>query len=1087
MSLLSNSFKFGKITIDKNYCMTNDEIKNIDPSLYPNVFPIWNTDDNCLYMMYKQDNGEIRLSSLKNMEWTDNPAILYPTISNGILTWELRYLSASEEIPEVNITGKSAYEVWKDLGNEGSEEDFINSLKGKNGVDGEDGVSPIIEIGANGNWYVNNIDTGASAKGDKGDPGNDGIDGENGKSAYEVWKAIEGNEDKTIEEFLESLKGEPGNDGINGINGEDGVDGLDGKSAYEVWKDLGNEGSEEDFIASLKGDPGEAGVDGEDGTDGINGKSAYEVWKESDESNADKTVDDFLNSLKGLPGDKGDKGIDGIDGENGKSAYEVWKAIEGNEDKTEEDFFNSLKGEPGEAGKDGVDAKKNAVDNYYNEIVTDPNIIFDDDLQHRLTYFLSTISSDEEPPVNARIINLGWINGSGLQLAITDNVEICVRYCAIDGNYGGWVKFIHMNNLNTYLNSAYVSKEAETTIINNEDGSLYNASLPTAFTSHGEESITEFFKEIRSGFYTVYQTSDESWYNAFILKHKNGVHGGAADNYGIMIFSSMDKDSDLKWNQLIQGVIKPEKILLDSTNYSKYIQNIDNRLMLKKGSYVTQEYGTEGEAGYINFARITIKAEYANYPCILLISGRGRTVPMLLSVNFTSVNNTDPELLKFYRLLSEDYDVFIYKSGTSQWDLYAPKNGADGRVDVLNVYTAEHYEISYPNVQVTLSQSTWQKAQTAGNIKYAHTIYDSASTTYWNFKLGQNGLNYGSVGNQILATASGDQAILPLDKRELMGRACEAGNEINFGGWRSSKVWLNYKDGVTNNNSNIEIVALNIGNGKGELTRLGARGIIGKEYSPVTNVHYAAALDMRDNGSEIIMYNTGNSNNGIIIQIPAVEPNANTPSIIPGIKDKGQIGGSNVRWNQFHSVNALSTTSDRNEKENISYIGQNSEYITFMSDETLKEFIRGFLPVIYNRINGESGRPHHGFIAQDIEELLQKLEISDHAGFIKSPKTRIIEVEKEVEVDEKVINEETGEEETVLVAKTIKETKEEVIEGEYVYSLRYEEFIADIVRFIQLQDKEIDALKHKVIDQDNEINDLKTRLERLENLLIKEE
>ena len=36
--------------------------------------------------------------------------------------------------------GKSAYEVWLDEGNVGTEEDFLESLKGENGVDGHDGV-----------------------------------------------------------------------------------------------------------------------------------------------------------------------------------------------------------------------------------------------------------------------------------------------------------------------------------------------------------------------------------------------------------------------------------------------------------------------------------------------------------------------------------------------------------------------------------------------------------------------------------------------------------------------------------------------------------------------------------------------------------------------------------------------------------------------------------------------------------------------------------------------------------------------------------------------------------------------------------
>ena len=36
--------------------------------------------------------------------------------------------------------GKSAYEVWLDEGNVGTEQDFLESLKGENGIDGHDGV-----------------------------------------------------------------------------------------------------------------------------------------------------------------------------------------------------------------------------------------------------------------------------------------------------------------------------------------------------------------------------------------------------------------------------------------------------------------------------------------------------------------------------------------------------------------------------------------------------------------------------------------------------------------------------------------------------------------------------------------------------------------------------------------------------------------------------------------------------------------------------------------------------------------------------------------------------------------------------------
>ncbi|MDG1393582.1 MAG: hypothetical protein P8P55_02000 [Flavobacteriaceae bacterium] len=59
----------------------------------------------------------------------------------------------------------------------------------------------------------------------------------------------------------EGPQGEAGNPGEDGEDGEPGVSGEEGPSAYEIWLDLGNTGTEQEFIDSLKG------ADGEDGDD----------------------------------------------------------------------------------------------------------------------------------------------------------------------------------------------------------------------------------------------------------------------------------------------------------------------------------------------------------------------------------------------------------------------------------------------------------------------------------------------------------------------------------------------------------------------------------------------------------------------------------------------------------------------------------------------------------------------------------------------------------------------------------------------------------------------------------------------------
>ena len=294
-----------------------------------------------------------------------------------------------------------------------TEYEFVTDLSGAQGIKGDQGEQG--PAGADG------------AKGDKGDQGEqgpagaDGADGADGQSAYELWKAQPGNENKTEEEFLASLKGEKGDkgdqgdqgpagaDGAKGDKGDQGdpgpagADGEDGQSAYELWKaQPGNESkTEEEFLASLKGEKGDKGDQGEKGdkgepfavaktyasveemnagyaTDGVlEGQFVMITTGDvNDEDNAKlyvkgSTQYDFVTDLSGAQGikgdqgeqgpagadgakgDKGDQGEQGPAGANGQSAYELWKAQPGNESKTEEEFLASLKGEKGDKGDQG--------------------------------------------------------------------------------------------------------------------------------------------------------------------------------------------------------------------------------------------------------------------------------------------------------------------------------------------------------------------------------------------------------------------------------------------------------------------------------------------------------------------------------------------------------------------------------------------------------------------------------------------------------------------------------------------------------------------------------------------------------------
>jgi Collagen triple helix repeat (20 copies) len=94
--------------------------------------------------------------------------------------------------------GESAYQIWLDEGNSGTEADFLASLVGADGAPGADGTD--------------------------GTDGTNGADGLDGKSAYQL--ALDEGFVGSLAEYLESLHGADGTDGTDGTDGLDGAPGV---------------------------------------------------------------------------------------------------------------------------------------------------------------------------------------------------------------------------------------------------------------------------------------------------------------------------------------------------------------------------------------------------------------------------------------------------------------------------------------------------------------------------------------------------------------------------------------------------------------------------------------------------------------------------------------------------------------------------------------------------------------------------------------------------------------------------------------------------------------------------------------------
>ena len=141
-------------------------------------------------------------------------------------------------------------------------------------------------------------------------------------------------------------------------NGANGEKGTDGKSVYQIAVEQGYQGSESDWLSSLKGDKGEkgnTGAKGNPGQDGTDGKSAYAI---AVEHGYEDSEDEWLLSLKGDTGERGEKGDTGLQGEQGPKGEKGDRGDRGLQGVPGE---KGEKGDAGVAGKDGFSPIANVV------------------------------------------------------------------------------------------------------------------------------------------------------------------------------------------------------------------------------------------------------------------------------------------------------------------------------------------------------------------------------------------------------------------------------------------------------------------------------------------------------------------------------------------------------------------------------------------------------------------------------------------------------------------------------------------------------------------------------------------------------
>lgn len=420
--------------------------------------------------------------------------------------------------------------------------------------------------------------------------------------------------------------------------------------------------------------------------------------------------------------------------------------------------------------------------------------------------------------------------------------------------------------------------------------------------------------------------------------------------------------------------------------------NFDSRfrktVTLDKGHVVHIPGGvTSGTSGYVKFATITVTATYCDAPIYFKLAQRHKNATTDLYLRFVGGDTTDPKVSSFM-CTDGIANIYIQKSATSTWDLYMQKSESYDSIWVLDyAYAQTNFTISWAKELVSSVPSGYIQARRMGvilpNEGSLSVPYGRLVGTYSDGSYGQIAsisssnnivLGHGSYsnskgstnlyGNYIQITAK--ETIIM--QSTLVTKNAESIMALNSSGTKKALI------GISEGN-NLYIGSATSGNATGNTNIYASAGQVNingttktqfgttSGFSPNIYLGYASGWAT---ASAIGSYWADSTGHEILTK--------SSDGLTTGVGWAGSTSYTSVVNIRSMSCNFRGTakwSSDKNLKKDI---------VSF--DDKMEEFYDNLNPVSYKYILGNSGRPHCGFVAQSVEEALNKAGLStdDFAG-----------------------------------------------------------------------------------------------------------